>query len=290
MKTQTRPGGGLATGLQIYLGDISEASLLSDEDERDLADRIAAGDPSARDHLVRANLRLVVTIARGYLGRGLALEDMIAEGNLGLMRAVEGFDGGRNIRFATYASFWIKQSIRRAVINQGQAIRLPAYLVTLLARWRRATTVLAERPGRAPTSTEVGALLGLPKKKVAIVIRTIRVKALLRIADGLRGDEDAWDHLLDERSQDVAKRLVEADDLDRIFQGLERLEEREATVIRMRFGLGPYAPMTLKDVGRHLDLTRERVRQLEKRALQQLGNMSDAAGRVKPARPASPRR
>src|SRR6201982_1527587 len=153
-----------ASPLQIYLHDINNTPLLSAEEERELAERVAAGDPYAREHMVKANLRLVVNIARGYLGKGLSLEDLIEEGNLGLMRAVEGFDGMMNARFSTYASYWIKQSIRRAVMNTGKPIRLPAYMVSLLSKWRRATAVLSDRMGRAPTHEEVGKALRLSKK------------------------------------------------------------------------------------------------------------------------------
>ena len=127
-----------ASPLQIYLHDINDTPLLSADEERELAERVAKGDPYAREHMVKANLRLVVNIARGYLGKGLSLEDLIEEGNLGLMRAVEGFDGMMDTRFSTYASYWIKQSIRRAVMNNGKPIRLPAYMVSLLSKWKRA--------------------------------------------------------------------------------------------------------------------------------------------------------
>ena len=158
-----------ASPLQIYLQDINDTPLLSAEQERELADRVAAGDPYAREHMVKANLRLVVNIARGYLGKGLSLEDLIEEGNLGLMRAVEGFDGRMETRFSTYASYWIKQSIRRSVMNNGKPIRLPAYMVSLLSKWKRATAILTDRMGRVPTPDEVGKALRLSKKKIGIV-------------------------------------------------------------------------------------------------------------------------
>src|SRR5438270_12157935 len=141
--------------LQIYHHDINDTPLLSAQEERALAERVAMGDPSAREHMVKANLRLVVNIARGYLGKGLSLEDLIEEGNLGPMRAVEGFDGLMETRFSTHASYWIKQSIRRAVMNNGKPIRLPAYMVSLLSKWKRATSILTDRLGRAPTQDEV---------------------------------------------------------------------------------------------------------------------------------------
>lgn len=257
--------------LQIYLHDINDTPLLSAQEERELAERVAMGDPSAREHMVKANLRLVVNIARGYLGKGLSLEDLIEEGNLGLMRAVEGFDGMMHTRFSTYASYWIKQSIRRAVMNNGKPIRLPAYMVSLLSKWRRASAILAERLGRAPTHEEVGKALRLSKKKMGIVAKAIRVNNLVPHNEGAEDEGPALDDVLtDDRGKGPETVLIEADDLDRIFLQLDGLEEREAIVIRMRFGLDTYSPMTLREVGDTLGLTRERVRQLENQALQKL--------------------
>src|SRR3954470_7612531 len=173
--------------LGSYFREIDTTPLLDGDKEKELAYRIEEGDAEARDHLVRANLRLVVNIARGYLGRGLGLEDLIAEGNLGLMRAVEGFDGHMETRFSTYASYWIKQSIRRAVMNNGKPIRLPAYMVSLLAKWRRASAVLGERLGRPATPEEVGKALKLSKKKVGMVAKAIRVNELIPHCEGVDG-------------------------------------------------------------------------------------------------------
>jgi RNA polymerase primary sigma factor len=257
--------------LQIYLHDINDTPLLSASEERELAERVAQGDPLAREHMVKANLRLVVNIARGYLGKGLCLEDLIEEGNLGLMRAVEGFDGMMDTRFSTYASYWIKQSIRRAVMNNGKPIRLPAYMVSLLAKWKRVTNGLTERLGRAPTPDEVGRALRLSKKKVGIVAKAIKVNNLTPHSEGADDDGIALDDVLtDDRSKAPDDLLIEADDLERIFEHLEQLDDREATVIRMRFGLDPYSPMTLREVGENLGLTRERVRHLENQALLKL--------------------
>ena len=229
------------------------------------------GDPYARDHMVKANLRLVVNIARGYLGKGLCLEDLIEEGNLGLMRAVEGFDGTMETRFSTYASYWIKQSIRRAVMNNGKPIRLPAYMVSLLSKWKRVSNGLTERLGRTPTPEEVGKALRLSKKKMGIVAKAIRVNNLTPHTESTEDDGIALDDMLtDERSKAPDDLLIESDDLERIFHRLEQLDDREATVIRMRFGLDPYVAMTLREVGENLGLTRERVRQLEKEAMDQL--------------------
>ncbi len=258
--------------LQIYLQEINATPLLSAEEERSLAARIAEGDPYARDHMVKANLRLVVNIARGYLGKGLSLEDLIEEGNLGLMRAVEGYDGEMETRFSTYASYWIKQSIRRSVMNNGKPIRLPAYMVSLLSKWRRATIVLTDRLGRVPTAEEIGKALRISKKKISIVAKAIQVNNLTHRTEN--SDEDGGfvidDVLTDERVRAPDDLLGEADDLERIFRRIGQLEAREAAVIRMRFGLEPYAPMTLREIGENLGLTRERVRQLETLALGRL--------------------
>ena len=259
------------TPLQIYLQDINGTALLTAEQERSLAARVALGDPEARDHMVKANLRLVVNIARGYLGKGLGLEDLIEEGNLGLLRAVEGFDGGMETRFSTYASYWIKQSIRRAVMNQGRPIRLPAYMVNLLTKWRRATATLADQLGRTPTPDEVGAALKLSKKKLNIVKKALHANNLTPQPDSNGEDGPAIDDLLtDERTKGPDDLLIEADDLERTLLGIEQLDDRERSVLRMRFGLDPYLPMTLREVGEHLGLTRERVRQLENHALAKL--------------------
>src|SRR3954453_18760931 len=161
--------------LETYLREINETPLLSADQEKQLAYRIEDGDQAARDQMVRANLRLVVNIARGYTGKGLGLQDLIEEGNLGLLRAVEGFDPSMNTRFSTYASYGIKQSIKRALVNTAKTIRIPAYMVELLAKWRRATAKLTEELGRSPTPEEVARVLGLAKKKLPIIKKAIKI-------------------------------------------------------------------------------------------------------------------
>src|SRR5438105_3113395 len=161
--------------LETYLREINETALLNAAEERELATRIGQGDTRARDRMVRANLRLVVNIARGYSGKGLGLQDLIEEGNLGLLRAVEGFDPAMGTRFSTYASYWIKQSIKRALINSAKTIRIPAYMVELLAKWRRATAKLQDELKRTPTAEEIATALDLPKKKLNIIRKAIRI-------------------------------------------------------------------------------------------------------------------
>jgi RNA polymerase primary sigma factor len=258
--------------LQVYLGDINQTPLLSVDEERALAGRIAQGDPYARDHLVRANLRLVVSIARGFLGRGLGLEDLIAEGNLGLLRAVESFDGTLEVRFTTYAAYWIKQSIRNAIIKHGKPIRLPAYLVNLLSKWRRAHRLLAEQLGREPSAEEVGRALKLKKKRLAVAMQALAIDELMPQHVESREAPDYLLHevLEDGRSKPVDQWAMESEELGRVLAGLNRLSERESQVIRLRYGLGTASPMTLNEAGEVLGLTRERVRQIEKEAFRQL--------------------
>src|SRR5438067_3309845 len=161
--------------LETYLREINETALLTADEEKDLARQIAVGNTEARDQMVRANLRLVVNIARGYTGKGLALQDLIEEGNLGLLRAVEGFDPTMNTRFSTYASYWIKQSIKRALVNTAKTTRIPPYMGELLAKWRRATAKLQDELGRPPTQEEIALALDLPKKKLNIIKKAIRI-------------------------------------------------------------------------------------------------------------------
>src|SRR6187397_1929934 len=161
--------------LETYLREINETALLTADQEKSLARQIATGDTEARDLMVRANLRLVVNIARGYTGKGLGLQDLIEEGNLGLLRAVQGFDPDMNTRFSTYASYWIKQSIKRALVNTAKTIRIPAYMVELLAKWRRAANRLQDILGRVATHEEMARSLELPAKKLGIIKKAILV-------------------------------------------------------------------------------------------------------------------
>ena len=256
--------------LETYLREINETALLSADEEKELAHRIEAGDGEARDRMVRANLRLVVNIARSYTGKGLGLQDLIEEGNLGLLRAVEGFDPTMNTRFSTYASYWIKQSIKRALVNTAKTIRIPAYMVELLAKWRRATSKLQDELGRPPTHEEIARSLDLPKKKLGIIKKAIRVYNSAPQTD--QGDQ-GWsidEMLMDGRSKSPDMEMVETDDLKQVMHLLDKMDKREATVLRMRFGLDDEEPRTLKEIGECLGLTRERVRQIESEALSSL--------------------
>jgi RNA polymerase primary sigma factor len=256
--------------LETYLREINETSLLSAEDEQELAVAISQGDVRARDRMVRANLRLVVNIARGYTGKGLGLQDLIEEGNLGLLRAVEGFDPEVGTRFSTYASYWIKQSIKRALINSAKTIRIPAYMVELLSKWRRANARLTEELGRTPSPEEVARILGLPRKKLPIIKKAIRIYNSTPQTDQAETGWSLGEMVMDERAKNPEEELLEHDDLSHVMQMLETMDPREATVLRMRFGLDDQEPRTLKEIGESLNLTRERVRQIETEALNKL--------------------
>src|SRR5438132_2238936 len=255
---------------ETYLSEINETPLLNAEEEKLLAVRIQEGNSVARDHMVRANLRLVVNIARGYTGKGLGMQDLVAEGNLGLMRAVEGFDPSMNTRFSTYASYWIKQSIKRAVINTGKTIRIPAYMNELMIKWRRATAKLQDELGRAPSQEEVAASLKLPKKKLAIIRKAIRIYNATPQTDDEESGRSIDETLMDESSLTPESNIVKQDDLQQVMDLLEQMDQREAAVLRLRFGLEGEDPKTLKEIGDRLGLTRERVRQIENEALSKL--------------------
>jgi RNA polymerase primary sigma factor len=266
-----RPRRSLAQSpLETYLREINETALLSAAQEKELARRIEGGDSSARDCMVRANLRLVVNIARNYVGKGLDLPDLIEEGNLGLLRAVEGFDPTMNTRFSTYAGYWIKQSIKRALINTGKTIRIPAYMAQLLTEWRRATAELQEQYGRPPTQEEVAGHMNLPRRKLNLIKKAIRIYNAAPQADSAEDGQTIDATVMDLRVKTPDATLIETDDVRQVLALLERMGEREATVLRLRFGLDGGEPKTLKEIGERLGLTRERVRQIEREALSAL--------------------
>lgn len=212
--------------LETYLREINETPLLNAKEECELARRIAEGDVRARDHMVRANLRLVVNIARGYVGKGLGLQDLIEEGNLGLLRAVEGFDPDVGTRFSTYASYWIKQSIKRALINSAKTIRIPAYMVELLSKWRRASARLSEELGRTPTQEEVGRILGLPRKKLPIIKKAIQIYNSNPQSDQTDAGWSLGEMVMDERLKAPDEELLDHDVLT--DQAIGHLRQRQS--------------------------------------------------------------
>jgi RNA polymerase primary sigma factor len=284
MNGTTAKGYGVANDLQTYFRDINQASLLSAAEERDLAEAIARGDREARSRMIEANLRLVVKIARDYLGRGMLIDDLIGEGNLGLIRAAEEFDPGFGTRFSTYANYWIKQAIRHALINTSTTIRLPAHMFGLLTKWRRAKRLLYRERGGVPSFDEVAAHLGLTENQKGLVAKARRASQL-KLESSL-GDEDAsWspDELTNyAQSPETAMEISE--DRAEILQRLDRLDERERLVISLRFGLLDGSPLTLKEIGRRIGVTREWVRKIELRAVSKLRAVA-----APPSSPSSPR-
>src|SRR6516165_10512442 len=208
--------------LETYLREINETPLLNAEQEKTLARRIEDGDNEARDQMVRANLRLVVNIARGYTGKGLGLQDLIEEGNLGLLRAVEGFDPTMNTRFSTYASYWIKQSIKRALVNTAKTIRIPAYMVELLSKWRRASAKLQDELGRPATQEEIARSLDLPKKKLSIIKKAIRIYNATPQTDQPETGFSLGEMLTDDRAKTPDNEMVEMDDLTHVLELLDK--------------------------------------------------------------------
>jgi len=263
----------VASGLQVYLRQINQVDLLTADEEKELAWRIINEScPDARDKLTRANLRLVVSIAKNYSNRGLPLIDLIEEGNLGLLKAVESFDPTQGARFSTYASWWIKQAIKRALINAVQPIHVPAYMVELIAQCKRATGELEEQLGRPPTVEELAGHMQITSDKVRMIRHAIR--AFQRPSQSPLNDEgEAFtlaDMLHDDRTPAPEQQVLDADEFEVIKDLLDSIDDREATILRLRFGLDGEEPLTLNEIGRRVGLTRERVRQIESQALRKL--------------------
>ena len=259
------------SGLQLYLQEIVKTPLLTIAEEVQLARRIRRGDRAARNHMIQANLRLVVKIAHDYKDFGLPLLDLISEGNIGLIKAVERFDPRKGGKLSTYAAWWIKQSIKRALANQSKTIRLPVHLVDKISKMRRAAMKLAEEYGREPTDEEVAMELNIPVNKVAhlksVSIRPTSLDAPI----GEDGDSATFGDIVgDENATSPYENVQERNLKSDLNHMINSLDKREADILRMRFGLDGHDELTLEEVGKKFKVTRERVRQLQNLALQKI--------------------
>ncbi len=259
--------------IKEYLKEIDESPLLSWEQEKELAAAvIERNDPQARDHLVRSNLRLVVNIAKRFCGRGLTLGDLIEEGNLGLLRAVDSFDPEHGVRFSTYSAWWIKQSIKRSILSNSQPIHIPTYMVELINQWRNVAAELQAKLGRTASLEEMASAMKVPVRKAVAIREIVSV-----VDSGFQHDSNEDNAGLDESIEDKIampeQDLGSDEEIAQAVELLDKIDPREAEVLRLRFGLGGKEPLTLKQIGEKLDLTRERVRQIQRNALAQLNDL-----------------
>lgn len=268
--------------LGTYLKEISQIPLITPEEEIKLSKQIKRGSAAAREKMIKANLRLVVKIAHDYTGLGLALLDLISEGNIGLMKAVERFDAKYGNKFSTYAAWWIKQAIKRALANQSKTIRLPVHLVDKLAKMRRLVTELSERLEREPTEEEISEELGISLAKVRQLKRVSMKPASLNAA--LHDDEVAefGETISDESMPSPLDSLSEKNLFDAVSDVLHVLDERERVILSLRFPLNDEEKqLTLEEVGRKFKITRERIRQIQNAALVKLKNALEVKDRIK---------
>ena len=262
--------------VRMYLKEIGQVKLLSAEEEVELAKRIAAGDQAAKNKLTEANLRLVVSIAKKYSGRGLHILDLIQEGNTGLIRAVDKFDWTKGNKFSTYATWWIRQAITRAIADQARTIRVPVHMVEVINKATRCNRKLVQELGREPTVEEIAAELNLPVEKIIEANRTAADTLSLDTPVGDEEDTSIGSFVEDERTPGPADATSNALHAEALQEILDTLTEREADVLRMRFGMYDGRTHTLEEVGQIFGVTRERIRQIENKAIRKLRHPSRA--------------
>ena len=265
-------GIGTEDPVRMYLKEIGTVPLLSAEEELRLAKRKAEGDVSAKERLIEANLRLVVSIAKRYTGRGMSFLDLVQEGNIGLMKAVEKFDYTKGYRLSTYATWWVKQSVTRALADQSRTIRLPVHMVEAVNRVRRAQRMLAVRLGREPSNEEIGKEIGMSEKRVTELMQSSGDTVSLETPVGDEDGSNLGDFVADDSNASTEEKAESVFLREEIEQMLQGLNPREREVIILRFGLESGHPLTLEEVGKRFKVTRERIRQIEAKALRKLRN------------------
>jgi len=267
-------GNAMDDPVKVYLKDIGRVPLLTPEEEIALAERIAENDTNAKKRLEEANLRLVVSIAKRYVGRGMQFLDLIQEGNLGLIKAAEKFDHTKGFKFSTYATWWIRQAITRAIADQARTIRIPVHMVETINKVKKTNSQLLHKNGRDPTAEEIAAELDMPVDKVREILRVSQEPVSLETPIGEEEDSHLGDFIPDDEAlapADAASMLLLKEQLEEV---LGTLTEREAMVLKLRFGLEDGHPRTLEEVGKTFDVTRERIRQIEAKALRKLRHPS----------------
>jgi RNA polymerase primary sigma factor len=260
--------------VRMYLKEIGKVPLLTSEREHELAERMAAGDEEAKTELVEANLRLVVSIAKRYVGRGMYFLDLIQEGNLGLMKAVEKFDHNKGFKFSTYATWWIRQAITRAIADQARTIRIPVHMVETIHKVSRYSRQMLQELGREATAEEIGEKMGMSAEKVREIMKIAQDPVSLETPIGEEEDSHLGDFIPDDEAPapaDAASHILLKEQLAEV---LASLTPREEKVLRLRFGLEDGRPRTLEEVGKEFDVTRERIRQIEAKALRKLRHPS----------------
>ena len=260
--------------VRMYLKEIGNVPLLTSEEEVELAKRVEQGDEEAKKKLTEANLRLVVSIAKKYVGRGMPFLDLIQEGNMGLMKAVDKFDYTKGYKFSTYATWWIRQAITRGIADTGRTIRVPVHMVETINKTLRMTRQLLQELGREPTPEEVAAELGVPVSKVREVLKISRDPVSLDTPIGEEDDSHLGDFIEDDSAQSPADSAAFSMMREELDNALNSLTEREKQVVRLRFGLEDGRPRTLEEVGKEFNVTRERIRQIEAKALRKLRHPS----------------
>jgi RNA polymerase primary sigma factor len=262
--------------LRLYLRSIGRVELLTADEEVSLAKRIERGDMSAKQHMIEANLRLVVSIAKGYLGRGLTFLDLIQEGSLGLIRAVEKFDYRRGYKFSTYATWWIRQAVTRAIADKARTIRIPVHMVEKLNKVVHVERQLVQQLGREPTPEEIASELEVTSREVKDIQRMAQMPVSLEKPIGEEEDSELGDFVEDETAESPFELALENLRKENVRKALEALPTREREVIEMRFGLKGFEARTLEEVGRAFGVTRERIRQIENNTLKKLEMLPEA--------------